>query len=122
MERRRHDAVEPSAAEAAKKAQKANDEDLDAGLEPKPREPPAEPAQQLHAWVMIRGFKRDMTATAYVEPTTGRVFTSESAPYKGVEAVDDDRRLRRQARRAPGRQQSHTQCTAHAAHLPSVHC
>ncbi|KAK7232184.1 hypothetical protein SO694_00030049 [Aureococcus anophagefferens] len=77
--------AERKAAEA--KAAAANDDDLEADAAAKPRAEAPEPPKQLHAWVMIRGFKRDVQSTVYVEPTTGRAFSPEAAPYRGVEAV-----------------------------------
>ncbi|KAJ1445509.1 hypothetical protein M885DRAFT_549673 [Pelagophyceae sp. CCMP2097] len=50
-------------------------------------EPAADATPRLHAWVLVKGFKRDVQGMVFVEPTTGRVFDARDAPYSGVEAV-----------------------------------
>jgi len=76
-------------AEKARQAAKTSDDessDEEDGATAEVDEGPL-PAQQLHAWVLVKGFKRGVTETLYVEPTTGTFYTCEAAPYGGVECV-----------------------------------
>ena len=36
---------------------------------------------------MLRPFKRGITETTFIEPTTGNFYNAEQAPYHGVESV-----------------------------------
>lgn len=43
--------------------------------------------QRLHCWVMIRQGLRQFQQTLFIEPTTGRQYTQEEAPYQTIEAI-----------------------------------
>ena len=40
-----------------------------------------------HAWVMVSGGRRDVRETVFLEPSTGRAYGVNSAPYTGVESI-----------------------------------
>lgn len=42
---------------------------------------------RLHCWVMLRKGNRELSETFFVEPTTGRKYTQEEAPYFSIEAI-----------------------------------
>lgn len=43
--------------------------------------------QRLHCWVMIRQGLRQFPQTKFIEPTTGREYTQENAPYQTIEGI-----------------------------------
>jgi hypothetical protein len=42
---------------------------------------------RLHAWVMIQKGDREMSETIFIEPTTGRKYALDSAPYHSIQAI-----------------------------------
>jgi hypothetical protein len=42
---------------------------------------------RIHSWVMLRKGNRELSETFFVEPTTGRKYTQENAPYYTIEAI-----------------------------------
>lgn len=42
---------------------------------------------RLHCWVLMRGGKRDLSDSFFIEPTTGRKYNMNDAPYYSVEAI-----------------------------------
>ena len=43
--------------------------------------------RRMHAWVLIRGGKRDETAMQFVEPSTGKLYPVGESPYEKIEGV-----------------------------------
>jgi hypothetical protein len=43
--------------------------------------------QRLHCWVMIRQGLRQFPQTKFIEPTTGREYTQQDAPYQTIEGI-----------------------------------
>jgi len=43
--------------------------------------------QRLHCWVMIRQGLRQFPQTKFIEPTTGREYSQQDAPYQTIEGV-----------------------------------
>lgn len=43
--------------------------------------------QRIHCWVMIRQGLRQFPQTIFIEPTTGRQYTQQDAPYQTIEAI-----------------------------------
>lgn len=43
--------------------------------------------KRVHAWVLVRAGKRDVTDHVFIEPSTGRAYSLREAPYLRVEAV-----------------------------------
>ncbi|GMI05467.1 hypothetical protein TrVE_jg4585 [Triparma verrucosa] len=43
--------------------------------------------KRVHAWVLVRGGKRDVEEMLFVEPTTARVYPVSESPYLGVESI-----------------------------------
>jgi len=43
--------------------------------------------ERLHAWVYLQPPKRELETAFFIEPTTGRWYSKETAPYFTVEAV-----------------------------------
>ncbi|CAM9369059.1 unnamed protein product, partial [Discosporangium mesarthrocarpum] len=43
--------------------------------------------ERLHAWVLIRGGKREENTMSFVEPTTGAIYPTGASPYLSLEAV-----------------------------------
>ena len=73
--------------EAEKKKDDEDDAENDAETvqAPGPDDDGPEPPKQLHAWVMLRGFKRDVKEKTFVEPTTGRFYPVADSPYGRTE-------------------------------------
>ena len=46
---------------------------------------------RIHAWVLIHKGKRDLQESFFVEPSTGRRYNLDSAPYYSVEAIFNNR-------------------------------
>ena len=43
--------------------------------------------KRVHAWVLVRGGKRDVEEMLFVEPTTARIYPVSESPYLGIESV-----------------------------------
>ena len=43
--------------------------------------------KRLHCWVMIRQGLRQFPQTKFIEPTTGREYTQQNAPYQTIQAI-----------------------------------
>ena len=43
--------------------------------------------QRIHAWVLIRRGPRDVEKNFFIEPTTGRKYTTDNAPYHSIESI-----------------------------------
>lgn len=43
--------------------------------------------QRLHCWVMIRQGLRQFPQTKFIEPTTGREYSQQDAPYETIEGI-----------------------------------
>jgi hypothetical protein len=78
--------AEREAAEKAAAAKTSDDEESDEEEDAETVEVPDD-SSSLHAWVMLRPFKRGITETTFIEPTTGNFYTGDEAPYHGVESV-----------------------------------
>ena len=70
----------------------SEDEDEDARKAAEVDDPIA--GRRAHAWVLVRGGKRDTHDMFFVESTTGRVFPVADAPYTGIEVGGSERRGR----------------------------
>jgi hypothetical protein len=44
-------------------------------------------ALRVHSWVLILPGRRDVKEAMFVEPSTGRVYSSSSSPYLGIESI-----------------------------------
>jgi len=42
---------------------------------------------KIHAWVLVRGTHRELHRSVFIEPSSGRIFPVDSAPYGGVETI-----------------------------------
>ena len=42
---------------------------------------------RIHAWVLILRPDREMNEDIYIEPTTGRTYALDNAPYYSIEAI-----------------------------------
>ena len=74
-------------AEAKAAAAKTSDDELSEEEEDAETAEVPDDSSSLHAWVMLRPFKRGITEVTYIEPTTGNFYTCDEAPYHGVESV-----------------------------------
>lgn len=43
--------------------------------------------RRVHAWVLVRAGKRDVTDHFFIEPSTGRVYSLRESPYSSIESV-----------------------------------
>lgn len=43
--------------------------------------------ERLHAWVLLKRPKREIEESFFIEPTTGRKYTKENAPYFAIEGI-----------------------------------
>jgi hypothetical protein len=46
---------------------------------------------RLHAWVLLQKGNREIQETFFIEPTTGRKYSIQDAPYYSVEAIFNHR-------------------------------
>ncbi len=44
-------------------------------------------SSRLHCWVMIQKGNREISETFFIEPTTGRKYSIQDAPYFSVESI-----------------------------------
>ncbi len=49
--------------------------------------------RRLHAWVLVRSGKRNVTDSTFIEPSTGEVYPLEESPYFSIESVFNNTNL-----------------------------
>ena len=42
---------------------------------------------RVHAWVLVKAGKREVSSSVFIEPCTGRIYSPEHSPYQAVESV-----------------------------------
>lgn len=49
--------------------------------------------RRAHAWVLIRAGRREVREHTFLEPSTGRAYSTSNSPYLGIESVWNDRNI-----------------------------
>jgi len=89
FERRKEEAKE----EAARKEKEEleawdSDEDTLDGEDGQPKEDDdGLRGKRVHAWVLVRGGKREAKGLVFIEPSTGAIYPTHQSPYLSIEAV-----------------------------------
>eukprot|EP01036_Dinobryon_divergens_P037934 gene37934-49719_t len=47
--------------------------------------------RRVHAWVLVRAGRRDMKEHLFLEPSTGRAYSTTNSPYLGIESIWSDK-------------------------------